>query len=73
MLRTQVLQRMKENNWRSIAVFSPGSEDGKTTTAINLAISIANDHRHTVLLVDYDLKRPTIAEKIWIDARARRG
>jgi Mrp family chromosome partitioning ATPase len=63
MLRTQVLQRMKENNWRSIAVFSPGSEDGKTTTAINLAISIANDHRHTVLLVDYDLKRPTIAEK----------
>lgn len=63
MLRTQVLQRMTENNWRSVAVFSPGSEDGKTTTAINLAISIANDHRHTVLLVDYDLKRPTIAAK----------
>jgi protein-tyrosine kinase len=63
MLRTQVLQRMTENDWRSIAIFSPGSEDGKTTTAINLAISIANDHRHTVLLVDYDLKRPTIAAK----------
>ena len=63
MLRTQVLQRMLENNWQSLAVFSSGSEDGKTTTAINLAISIANDHRHTVLLVDFDLKRPTIAAK----------
>lgn len=63
MLRTQVLQRLDENAWRSLAILSPGSDDGKTTTAINLAISLANDHRHTVLLVDFDLKRPTIAEK----------
>jgi Mrp family chromosome partitioning ATPase len=66
MLRTQVLQRMEERHWRSIAVLSPGSDDGKTTTAINLAVSLANDHRHTVLLVDFDLKRPTIADKLGI-------
>jgi len=66
MLRTQVLQRMEEHGWRSLAVVSAGSDDGKTTTAINLAISLANDHRHTVLLVDFDLKRPTIAEKLGI-------
>jgi Mrp family chromosome partitioning ATPase len=66
MLRTQVLQRLNENNWRSLAVFSPSSDDGKTTTAINLAISLANDHMHTVLLVDLDLKRPTIASKLGI-------
>jgi protein-tyrosine kinase len=66
MLRTQVLQRLEEHNWRSVAMFSPGSEDGKTTTAINLAISLANDHRHTVLLVDLDFKRPTVAEKLGI-------
>src|SRR5580692_10681928 len=64
MLRTQVLQRMEEHSWRSLAVLSPGSEDGKTTTAINLAVTLANDHRHTVLLVDFDLRRPTIAEKL---------
>lgn len=61
MLRTQVIQRMDENNWRSIAVLSPAENDGKTTTAVNLAISLANDRRHTVLLVDCDLKRPAIA------------
>jgi protein-tyrosine kinase len=66
MLRTQVLHRMEEHGWRSLAVLSPGSDDGKTTTAINLAISLANGHRHTVLLVDFDLKRPTIAEKLGI-------
>jgi len=66
MLRTQVLHRMEEHHWRTIAVVSPCSDDGKTTTAINLAISLANDHRHTVLLVEFDLKRPSIAERLGI-------
>jgi Mrp family chromosome partitioning ATPase len=66
MLRTQVLQRMQAHQWRSIAVVSPSSDDGKTTTAINLAISLANDHRHTVLLVEFDLKRPTMAAMLGI-------
>lgn len=66
MLRTQVLQRMEERSWRSLAVLSPSSDDGKTTTAINLAVTLANDQRHTVLLVDFDFKRPTIAEKLGI-------
>ena len=57
---------MEENRWCSLAILSPSGNDGKTTTAINLAVSLANDHRHTVLLVDLDLKRPTIAEKLGI-------
>jgi Mrp family chromosome partitioning ATPase len=61
MLRTQVLQRMQEHAWSSLAILSPGERDGKTTAAINLAISLATDHRHTVLLVDCDLRRPAIA------------
>jgi protein-tyrosine kinase len=61
MLRTQVLQRMDARTWRSLAIFSPGPEDGKTTTAINLAVSLASDRLHTVLLVDFDFKRPTVA------------
>jgi protein-tyrosine kinase len=64
MLRTQVLQRMDANGWRSLAIFSPGAEDGKTTTAINLAISLASDRLHTVLLVDFDFKRPTLGERL---------
>jgi protein-tyrosine kinase len=66
MLRTQVMQRMDERGWRSIAVLSPNANDGKTTTAINLAISLANNHQHTVLLVDCDLKQPAIAATMGI-------
>jgi protein-tyrosine kinase len=61
MLRTQVLQRMDAQGWRSLAVFSPGPNDGKTTTAVNLAVSLASDRLHTVLLVDFDFKRPMVA------------
>ncbi len=64
MLRTQVLQRMDANGWRSIAIFSAQASEGKTTTAINLAASLANDRMHTVLLVDFDLRTPAIAGRL---------
>jgi exopolysaccharide/PEP-CTERM locus tyrosine autokinase len=60
MLRTQVLQRLKENGWNVVAITSPGTGEGKTTTAMNLAISLALEVRHTVLLVDANLRHPSI-------------
>ncbi len=44
----------------TIMVTSTVSEEGKTMTALNLAISLAKEHDHTVLLVDADLRRPSI-------------
>jgi protein-tyrosine kinase len=60
MLRTQVLQRMKARGWNTLAVVSATPDDGKTFTAINLAIAIAGDTNHTALLVDFDLRKPSI-------------
>ena len=64
MLRTQVLQRMSAHGWRSLAVFGATAHDGKTTTAINLAVSLANDHSHSVLLADFDFRRPALAARL---------
>lgn len=61
MLRTQTLLRMRGNGWRTLAVTSAVSGEGKTLTAVNLAISLARDVNQTVLLVDLDLHRPSIA------------
>ncbi|MGB7931191.1 MAG: CpsD/CapB family tyrosine-protein kinase [Gammaproteobacteria bacterium] len=61
-LRTQVLQRLKENNWNVLAVTSPGSGEGKTLTAINLAVSIAREVDYSVLLVDANLRHPWMLE-----------
>lgn len=60
MLRTQVLQRLREKGWNSLAVTSPGFNEGKTLTAINLAISLAMEVNYSVLLVDADLRHPSV-------------
>lgn len=60
MLRTQVLQRMVARDWNALAITSPGQGDGKSLTAVNLAISLARELHHTVLLVDLDLRNPSI-------------
>jgi len=59
-LSTQVMQRMEEHQWSSLAVTSVGDDEGKTTTAINLGISIAKEIEYTVLLVDTNLRKPEL-------------
>ncbi|MBK8970373.1 MAG: CpsD/CapB family tyrosine-protein kinase [Hahellaceae bacterium] len=59
-LRSQILPQMKANGWRTLAVTSPGENAGKTLTAVNLAISIAQEVNQTVLLVDLDLRSPSV-------------
>jgi len=65
-LRTQILQKMEENNWRTIAVVSPTPQSGKTLVSINLAISIAHQPQKTAILVDFDLRRPKVATYLGI-------
>ncbi len=59
-LRTQVMQRLRENGWNVVGVTSPGYGEGKTLTAVNLAVSLAMETTQTVLLVDSDLQDPTV-------------
>lgn len=59
-LRTQVLQRLAARSGSTLAITSPGTGQGKTLTSINLAMSLAAKLDHTVLLVDLDLRRPSV-------------
>ena len=60
LLRTQVLQKLAAKCWQTLAVVSPAAGEGKTLTAINLAIAIASTRSHTALLVDLDWRRPSV-------------
>jgi Mrp family chromosome partitioning ATPase len=59
-LRTRVLQRMREQGWNTLAVTSPNPRSGTTLTAINLAITLAMEVNQTVLLVDANLRSPSV-------------
>lgn len=68
-LRTQILQKMEENNWQTIAVVSPTPNSGKSLVSINLAISIARQPQKTVLLADFDLRKPRVASYLGLKAK----
>jgi Mrp family chromosome partitioning ATPase len=61
MLRTQVLQSLDRHRWQLVGVTSPTAACGKTSTAVNLALSIARQPDRAVLLIDLDLQRPQVA------------
>lgn len=66
-LRTRVLQKMEENNWRTLAIVSPSSGAGKSVTAINLSIAIGSKEGSRATLVDLDFYRPRIAQYLGVN------
>nr|WP_225165451.1 CpsD/CapB family tyrosine-protein kinase [Ensifer sp. IC4062] len=66
MLRTKILQTLRQNNWTSVAITSPTPACGKTFLALNLAFSLADQKDCRTLLVDVDLRRPQIGERLGV-------
>ncbi len=54
----------RERGTRLVGVSSPARGDGKTTTAINLAGALAQGQDVRVVLVEADLRRPSMAEML---------
>jgi len=59
-LRTRISTTENGRAVRAIIITSPGKGDGKSLTAANLALTMAQEYQHRVLLVDADLRRPTL-------------
>jgi protein-tyrosine kinase len=66
MIRTRLLHQMRANDWRRVAITSPGAACGKTTLALNLAFSMARQPDQYTLLAELDLRRPSIARFLGI-------
>ena len=60
-LRTCILQLNAVKPMQTIMVTSATPKEGKSTVAANLAVGIASDPQAHALLVDCDLRQPTIA------------
>jgi capsular exopolysaccharide synthesis family protein len=59
-LRTRVKQAEHGRSMRAIVVTSPAKGDGKSLTAANLALTMAQEFQQRVLLLDADLRRPSV-------------
>jgi len=59
-LRTRIKASENGRVFRSIVITSPNKGDGKSITAANLALTMAQEFHQRVLLVDADLRRPSI-------------
>ena len=70
-LRTYILRRHSPSAPRTIMVTSAMSEEGKTFVSANLAASIASDLNTEALLVDCDLRTPSLSK--WFDVPKSRG
>jgi len=66
-LRTRILQRLRSSHWNILGVTGSGPGEGKTLTAINLAYSLSHDVNYRVILVDLDLRRPSVHTALGIE------
>lgn len=63
-LRTKVFAKAKLPDKNAIMITSSAPGEGKTITAINLALTIVKGIKENALLVDCDLRRPDIHKKL---------
>ncbi|MDP9009204.1 MAG: CpsD/CapB family tyrosine-protein kinase [Pseudomonadota bacterium] len=67
MLRTRLLHRTRTKKWTTIAVTSAGPNDGKTTTTINLALSLAREKSRETVLLDMDMRNPSVCRTLGVE------
>jgi capsular exopolysaccharide synthesis family protein len=68
-LRTRILQSENGTPLRVVLVTSPGKGDGKSVSAANLALTMAQQVPARVLLLDADLRRPKSHRLLGLDDR----
>jgi len=71
LLRTRLRHLQDRGNLKEIVVTSSASAEGKTTVAVNLAISLARHSSQKVLLLEGDLRCPALQDKLGL--RGLRG
>lgn len=65
-IRTRMMQVMAANGWKRVAITSPTAGCGKSTMALNLAFSLARHKEHRTMVVEADLRKPSLARTMQV-------
>ncbi|MBE9636035.1 CpsD/CapB family tyrosine-protein kinase [Salipiger mangrovisoli] len=72
-LRTRLTQALAENGWSRVGITSPSKGCGKTFTAANLAISLSRQEGLRALLMDLDLRNPSLHKVLGVQRPGAMG
>ena len=64
LLRSRMQHRLRGTNCSCVGITSPGPGEGKTVTAVNLAISVVWEKQRPVFLLDLDMRNPSVLRYI---------
>lgn len=68
MMKSTLLLKLRGTSIRTIGVVSAAAGDGKSLTAVNLALSLASDSNRSIVLVDLDLRNPSVMSLLGLPA-----
>lgn len=71
--RTRLLQKLKANHWNCVGITSARRGQGSTLSAINLALCLAQESTHSVLLIDLNLNNPAIYSTLGLSSNVGLG
>jgi receptor protein-tyrosine kinase len=72
-LRHRIEERGASEGRRVIAVTSAVARDGKTLTSLNLAGALAEGRGARILVIDADMRQPSVATRLGLEAGDRGG
>lgn len=68
LLRSELLYLSKTDHISTFGISSAGEGEGKTTIALNLAISLSRSAEANVILIDGDIKNPQIHNRLGVES-----
>ncbi|HEY6357539.1 MAG TPA: CpsD/CapB family tyrosine-protein kinase [Vicinamibacterales bacterium] len=66
-LAATLYHQQADTDLKVLMIASAGPSEGKTLTAVNLALTLSESYRRTVLLIDADLRRPSLHKAFKVD------
>ncbi len=67
MLRTRLLSTLADKGWSRVAITSPTQHCGKGFVATQLALSLSRHDRCRAIVMDLDLRRPSLAHQLGVE------
>lgn len=72
-LRTRLVQTLSAKGWSRVAITSPTAACGKSFVAMNLAITLSRYDSCKTVLMDLDMRRPSVARVLGVESPGSMG